>query len=61
MAQRDTLKSWWQTQLAIGLVGLTVGLIVGAWVFAGICGFIAAYAALVMRVKARRAQGRPWS
>jgi hypothetical protein len=61
MEQRDTLKSWWQTQLAIGLVGLIVCLIAGVWWLAGICGFIALYAALVMRIKARKAQGRPWS
>jgi hypothetical protein len=61
MAQRDSLKSWWQSQLVIGLVGLVVCLAVGAWVLAGIAGFIALYAALVMFIKARRAQGRSWS
>jgi hypothetical protein len=61
MASRDTLKSWWQTMLAIGLVGLILSLVVGEWVLAGLCGLLALYSALIMRIKARKAQGRPWS
>ena len=61
MAARDTLKSWWQTMLAIGLVGLILSLVVREWVLAGVCGLLALYAALIMRSKARKAQGGSWS
>jgi hypothetical protein len=57
----DSLKLWWQTQLAVGLVGLVVCLIVGEWGLAALFGFIALYAGLIMRIKARRARGAPWS
>jgi hypothetical protein len=61
MAQRATLKSWWQTMLAGGLLGLVVSQIAGEWVLAGLAGFLALHSALIMGIKARKAQGRPWS
>jgi hypothetical protein len=60
-APRDTLKDWWQSQLAIGVVGLIASLVAREWTLAGIAGFIALYALLIMSIKSRRARGRPWT
>jgi len=61
MNPRDTLKDWWQSQLAIGIVGLIASLIERQWTLAGIAGFIGFYALLVIRIKSRRARGRKWT
>jgi hypothetical protein len=59
--ETDTLKDWWLTQLAGGLLGLVVCLATGQWMLAGLAAFIALYALLIIAVKTRRARGRKWS
>jgi hypothetical protein len=59
--ERDTLKAWWQTQLAGGLFLLVVALIFKQWALSAISALIAVNAAIVMLVKSRKAGGRPWS
>ena len=61
MNPRDTLKSWWQTQLAGGIIGLIASLIARQWALAGLAGFIALYALLIIGIKSRKARGRNWS
>jgi hypothetical protein len=52
---RRTLSDWkwWETQLAVGLLGLIVAVVARDWTLAGIAAFIAIYALIVMGVKWR--------